>query len=477
MKKIIILFLSIPILFHGQTSFFKSIGGAGNDIGQNVISTKDGGFCIVGATESFGNGLTDLYIIKTDVNGQVEWHRTFGGPNIDFGNDIVETNDSSFIACGYSNSINLDYQIFVVKVDKNGNLIWANRYGDEDWDFSNAIVCSKHDPNHFLIAGESYNNSAGNSDGIVLKIDSNGNVIWTKTYGGINKDFFNSIQEGDNGNIYCLGTNESVYSEPRLWITKLDTIGDSLWNYYNQNSNSFGQSITLINQKIIFAGGKKVVDQNNIFMSNEFLAGSVLKSGVFDFNVSYPYHSTYEYSSCIDVIKKPNSNQYYLIANYADGVQDNLIFYADLLNQTQQVSRIKGNGNEYAHGADTLNNMSGIVITGTTEETNLGFYDVFLAKTDDINWSTNYVNDQLLNVEEINKVNFSVYPNPTHSQITVMTDANITQLYIFNQNGNLVKTSNLKSKCINVEELVSGQYFISPSLTTKDRNTISFIKL
>ena len=109
MKKIFILFLSIPILFHGQTSFFKSIGGAGNDIGQNVISTKDGGFCIVGATESFGNGLTDLYIIKTDVNGQVEWHRTFGGPNIDFGNDIVETNDSSFIACGYSNSINLDY--------------------------------------------------------------------------------------------------------------------------------------------------------------------------------------------------------------------------------------------------------------------------------------------------------------------------------------------------------------------------------
>ena len=116
------------------------------------------------------------------------------------------------------------------------------------------------------------------------------------------------------------------------------------------------------------------------------------------------------------------------------------------LNQTQQVSRIKGNGNEYAHGADTLNNISGVVITGTTEETNLGFYDVFLAKTDDINWSTNYVNDQLLNVEEINKVNFSVYPNPTHSQITVMTDANITQIYIFNQNGNLVKTSNLKSK-------------------------------
>ena len=58
-----------------------------------------------------------------------------------------------------------------------------------------------------------------------------------------------------------------------------------------------------------------------------------------------------------------------------------------------------------------------------------------------------------------------------------MTDANISQLYIFNQNGNLVKTSKLKSKCINLEELVSGQYFISPSLTTKDRNTISFIKL
>ena len=73
---------------------------------------------MIGATESFGNGLTDLYVIKTDENGVVEWHSTFGGPNIDYGKSIVETNDSSFIACGYSNSLNLDYDIFVVKMDK-----------------------------------------------------------------------------------------------------------------------------------------------------------------------------------------------------------------------------------------------------------------------------------------------------------------------------------------------------------------------
>ena len=95
-----------------------------SDYGEEIISTIDSGFLAIGATESFGNGLTDLYIIKIDQNGNFQWHKTFGGPAIDYGKSIIQTPDSGFIACGYSNSIDLDYDLFLIKIDQNGNLEW-----------------------------------------------------------------------------------------------------------------------------------------------------------------------------------------------------------------------------------------------------------------------------------------------------------------------------------------------------------------
>ena len=109
-------FLFILNSLTSQSVFFKSYGGDGNDFGEEVIETNDSSFVAVGGTESFGNGLMDLYLFKTDSIGDVEWTKTFGGPNIDYGNDVVETDDNGYIACGYSNSIGLDYNIFIVNL-------------------------------------------------------------------------------------------------------------------------------------------------------------------------------------------------------------------------------------------------------------------------------------------------------------------------------------------------------------------------
>ena len=83
-KLLIICLLSIfykPFL--GQNIFFQSYGGSGNDYGENIISTRDSGFLAIGATESYGNGLTDMYFVKTDKDGNVLWHKAYGGANIE----------------------------------------------------------------------------------------------------------------------------------------------------------------------------------------------------------------------------------------------------------------------------------------------------------------------------------------------------------------------------------------------------------
>ncbi len=476
MKKLLLLFLVLPQMIIAQNSFFKSYGGTGNDIGENVISTKDGGFCIIGATESFGNGLTDLYVIKTDHNGVVEWHRTFGGPNIDYGKSIVETNDSSFIACGYSNSVNLDYDIFVVKMDKNGNHLWTKRYGGTDWDFSYQIIASKYDLNHYYITGDSYSNSAGNNDATILKINDNGDLIWMKHYGGSQSEIFSDINEGINGDLYCIGTNESIFSNNRLWISKLDFQGDTIWNYYLRDTNSFGKSLTLINQKIIYSGRVSVFNQVNQFTHNNYIAGSILNNNSQDFTVNYPYYSSYENSSIVNVTRKPNSNEYYLVANFSDGVNDNMIFYAALLNQTQQDSRVKGNGNDYAHNADTLFGSNGIIITGKTEETNFGFYDIFLSKTDNFDWSNSYSNNELLHVVDQKKPQFKIYPNPVIDYLSINSFKNTAQYYIHNEIGCLVLIIDGNVENVDLSKLKKGTYFISSKLNS-NINSASFMKL
>ena len=476
MRKILSTLLILPHIIMAQNAFFKSYGGTGNDIGENVISTKDGGFCMVGATESFGNGLTDLYVIKTDENGVVEWHSTFGGPNIDYGKSIVETNDSSFIACGYSNSTNLDYDIFVVKMDKHGNHIWTKRFGGSDWDFSSQIKASKFDLNHYFISGDSYSNSMGNNDAVLLKINDNGDLIWMHQFGGDLNDVFSDINEDVNGDLYCIGTNESIYQNNRLWISKLDPNGDTLWNYYLSDTNSFGQSLTIVNQKIIYSGRVRVFDQNDQFIQNNYIAGSILNNNSQDFTVNYPYHSTYNKSSIVNVTKKPNSNEYYLVSNYNDGVNDNMIFYASLLNQSQQDSRVKGNGNDYAHNADTLLGSNDLIVTGKTEETNLGYYDVFLSKTNGINWSTSFSNNELLQIVDQKQPQFLLYPNPVMDYLHISCNQSSKAFYIFNESGYLVKKTDGNIRQIDVSKLEKGVYFLSTQMNA-EKNSICFMKL
>ena len=114
----IYLFISLPVLLCGQNSFFKSYGGPGNDFGESVITCTDSCYVAIGASESFGNGATDLYAFKVDTGGSYIWSKTFGGPNIDYGTDLVELNDGSIILAGYSNSFSTGYDLFLVKIQK-----------------------------------------------------------------------------------------------------------------------------------------------------------------------------------------------------------------------------------------------------------------------------------------------------------------------------------------------------------------------
>jgi len=148
------------------------------------------------------NGSMDVLLIKTDSAGNGQFMRTYGGPNVDLGYSVVQLSDSGYAIAGYTNSfsINGDYDAYLVRTDKNGDTLWTKTYGGTDWDF---VYSLKVTPDRgFVMAGNTYSFGNGSSDGWILKVDSNGTLLWQKVFLTAEDDFFSSLDTGVNGSLW-----------------------------------------------------------------------------------------------------------------------------------------------------------------------------------------------------------------------------------------------------------------------------------
>lgn len=214
-----------PLKFHCR------YGGEGYDVGYDVKQTLDKGYIITGSTSSFGQGNTDVYLLKLDSMGHVKFQTSFGGYNNDIGKSIIALPDSGFIMVGYTSSTGIGgYDVFLIKADKNGTLEWQKTIGGADWDFAHSI--KQTSDGGFIIAGTTYSFGYGNADGYIIKTDANGNVQWSKTYGGKKDDEFKSVIETMDGN-YALAGYTKSYADSLgdAWIFKINQNGDSLNSY------------------------------------------------------------------------------------------------------------------------------------------------------------------------------------------------------------------------------------------------------
>jgi len=175
MKK---LFFVLVVLFSTFSSAMtstwqKTFGGSKWDEAGAIIPTKDNGFIVTGLTFSFGNGKGDVYLIKIDKNGNKIWQKTFGGSKNDEAYAITPTKDGGFIVAGYTESFGNGKDVYLIKIDKNGNKIWQKTFGGSKNDEADAITSTKD--GGFIVAG--YTDSFGNGeyDVYLIKIDKNGN--------------------------------------------------------------------------------------------------------------------------------------------------------------------------------------------------------------------------------------------------------------------------------------------------------------
>jgi hypothetical protein len=282
----------------GKT-FKKTYGGIDYDKGKYVQQTSDGGYIITGGTMSFGAGDYDVWLIKTDSNGNKEWDKTFGGTNEDVGYCVQQTTDNGYIIIGIKDDyIGGSGHIWLIKTNSTGDMVWdktfggsgynegrcvqqttnggyiitggtsgnvrlikTNSTGDMIWDktFGSStgnFVRQTIDGGYIIITGERYS---------LIKTDSDGNKVWERTFGETSWDKGKCVQQTNDGGYIIVGES-AAHGQSDVWLIKTDKYGNNSWektffggglsygNYVQQTTDGgyiiAGYSYVLINDDL-----------------------------------------------------------------------------------------------------------------------------------------------------------------------------------------------------------------------------------
>jgi len=239
----------------GTVLWEYSYGGSLADQAIDLISTADGGYAIVGYTNSTDGdvsntqGLRDVWVLKFDAVGTLQWEETFGGSWNDYGYAIDQTSDGGYIVAGTTQSDDGDvvgqygqYDVWVIKLSASGSLQWQNTIGGTDYEEARSV--EQTSDGGYIVCGRSGSSDGdisvnlGDWDTWVAKLDASGAIVWEKSFGGTSTDYGFQVRQTTDGGYIVAG---STYSEDvdvvgahdgvELWNVKLDASGNMEWQH------------------------------------------------------------------------------------------------------------------------------------------------------------------------------------------------------------------------------------------------------
>jgi hypothetical protein len=230
----------------GHNRWEKTYGDTLSDYGNSVQQTSDRGYIIAGSTESFGAGLLDVYLIKTDSLGDTLWTRTYGGTDRDRGYSVQQTvPDGGYIISGSTESFGAGMEdVYLIKTNPLGDTLWTKVYGGSSYDRGASI--RQTSDGGFIIVGRTSSFGAGFGDVYLIKTDSSGDTLWTKTIGSSNEDVGESVQQTvPDGGYIITGSTGPFMSPMNVYLIKTDSLGSTLWTtiYGGDTLSDFGYSV------------------------------------------------------------------------------------------------------------------------------------------------------------------------------------------------------------------------------------------
>jgi len=242
--------------YFGNMEWNKTYGGLGKDEAHAITRTVDGGYAILGTTDSFGAGGSDFWLVKTDSSGNILWNKTYGGSSSDDAWSIAETFSGDLVLAGWTASFGArSGDFWLIKTNSYGDVLWNKTYGEKLLDAANSV--QQTSDGGYVLAGYTYSFGAGGSDFLLVKTDAAGNEQWNKTYGGTGEDYgFSVVQTSDGG--YALAGSTSSFGTGvyDYWLVKTDQFGNAVWNntYGGIAYDEAWSILQMANQGFVLAG-------------------------------------------------------------------------------------------------------------------------------------------------------------------------------------------------------------------------------
>lgn len=488
---------------NSQILWQNTIGGNTYDDVEDVINTSDGGFLIIGVSESSlsgdktenSRGGTDYWIVKTNSLGVVQWDKTLGGSGNEYPVSAIQTSDGGFVIVGESDSnISGDktenskggYDFWIVKINNSGTKIWDKTFGGSDDEF--AVTVSETSTNDLVIAGDSSSNISGdkseNSRGFtdvwIIKTTSTGTLLWDKTLGGDADEEIMALElTPDNGYIIGVIAESGISGDKTVntsnnedyWVVKLSNTNTIDWQ---KNFGGTSTSISIITDLIATAdGGYLLAGDSDSGIGGEKTENS--NGGTDLWFIKINSTGTIQWQNTLG-----GSNDEYVPYGF-EKTGGGFVFAAE------SISNISGDKTEDSASNDIwiveLDSSGNLIAdktygTNSTEspeqilQTSDGNY-VVVSSVDDLsgdnteatNGDTDYwlfkLNKSTLSVSSIEKnITLNVYPIPATNEINISTNEIIGFVQIINTTGKVVSSINSPTKNIDISELALGLYVL-----------------
>lgn len=418
-----------PIELTLNIAFAKNLGGSDLDDGAAIVQASDGGFVMVGSTKSTDGDITDktaddtdVWILKTDAQGTTQWSRTYGGSGDDEGTAIKKTNDGGYVISAVTRSNDGDIMsgnagfndMWVFKISSSGTLLWEKTYGYSGNEVAYNVITTS-DGGYLLLGvldvtasggegnvGRSSNSHAG-GDYWVLKLDSEGERIWSRYYGGTFTDTAYDAVETPSGGFIITGTSDSQdvdissnIGEYDYWILNINANGDIIWK-----KNFGGSEIDLVyamtktlDGNYLLVGDTRSNDVNiqNLIGNADVWAVKFNEAGSILWAKTYggtQFESARDVVALSDgsfaIVSSSRSSDVDVSDNY--GVNDAWLLLIDKDGEILGQKNLGGSALDFGEGI-TQTTDGTLVMTGSTESadgdftSNKGNKDLFLIKVE-----------------------------------------------------------------------------------------------
>ncbi|MBL4862728.1 MAG: T9SS type A sorting domain-containing protein [Crocinitomicaceae bacterium] len=465
----VLVLLPFNVLF-GQINFFKQYSDNGYDYGQGIVQLEDSSYVVCGSSSSFTSGPSQAFLLHVDSVGKYIWSNDYGGFESESARRVLYKENFGFFIAGYTSSFgNGAYDFYLAKIRLDGQLEWEKSYGDYGWERVNDAALTRD--SGVIMVGETDSNPTNNKDIYIVRTDINGDTLWTKTLGGVGDDYANCIATYQDS-LFVIGAN--IYVEDSL-KTKV------LFLYIKEDG-------TVISQDTLVSNGKFII--NDMIITNDTL------QGVGDHTLNDPGNS---YDVNYTVVMQPGGinvlgysgapqqwdfhgdlltsygddskryKAYSMIATwtYPGGRDLHVGKYKRDLSWIGQVVQVSFD-NPDVGGELISTSDGGAVMTGYTSSGGAGGANVFILK---IGPNENYPTvvgvtafDNLVDIEEVSAIDqFKVYPNPASQSFTIeIPNEDEFSVKVFNTLGQEFQSETvIGTKTIDVSAFATGLYTVT----------------